>query len=90
MGYFKEVARAKIMGGDRGVLKLLFEPETLKLLGVHIIGPSAPELVHLGQAVIHYGGNISYFMNSVFNYPTLDQAYQVAAFNGVNRLTFDL
>ncbi len=90
MGYFKEVARAKIMGGDRGVLKLLFDPDTLKLLGVHIIGPSAPELVHLGQAVIHYGGDISYFMNSVFNYPTLDQAYQVAAFNGVNRLTFDL
>ena len=90
MAYFKEVARAKIMGTDSGILKLLFDPETLKLLGVHIIGPSAPELIHLGQAVIHYGGDITYFMNSVFNYPTLDQAYQVAAFNGVNRLTFDL
>ncbi len=87
---FKEIARARIMGEDRGIMKLLFSPEDLKLLGVHIIGPRAMEMIHLGQSVLFYGGTINYFMNSVFNYPTLDQAYQVAAFNGINRMTFDL
>ncbi len=90
IGHFKEVARARIMGESRGILKLLFDPETLKLLGVHIIGPRAPEMIHLGQSVLYYGGTIKYFINSVFNYPTLDQVYQVAAFNGINRRTFDL
>ncbi len=90
IGHFKEVARARIMGENNGILKLLFDPKTLKLLGVHAIGPSAMEMIHLGQSVLYYGGTIKYFMNSVFNYPTLDQVYQVAAFNGMNRRSFDL
>ncbi|MBF0276401.1 MAG: FAD-dependent oxidoreductase [SAR324 cluster bacterium] len=90
IGHFSEVSRARIMGEHNGILKLLFDPKTLKLLGVHAIGPSAMEMIHLGQSVLFFGGTIKYFMNSVFNYPTLDQVYQVAAFNGINRLTFDL
>lgn len=90
VGHFKEIARARIMGEKKGMLKLLFDPNTLKLLGVHAIGPKATEMIHLGQSVIFYGGTIEYFMNSVFNYPTLDQVYQVAAFNGINRLSYDL
>ncbi|MBT5228680.1 MAG: Si-specific NAD(P)(+) transhydrogenase [Methylococcales bacterium] len=86
IAHFKEVARAHIMGGEYGILKLLFDPETLKLLGVHIIGPHAPQLIHLGQSVMYYGGDIKYFVNAVFNYPTLDEAYRIAAFNGMNRL----
>lgn len=88
--HFNEIARARIMGEENGLLKLLFDPDSLKLLGVHIIGPRATELIHLGQSVMYYGGTIRYFMNSVFNYPTLDEAYQVAAFNGFNRLSYDL
>lgn len=90
VGHFNEVARARIMGENKGMLKLLFDPETLKLLGVHAIGPMATEMIHLGQSVLFYEGTIKYFMNSVFNYPTLDQVYQVAALNGANRLSYDL
>ena len=90
IGHFKEVARARIMGENNGILKLLFDPKTLEVLGVHVIGPSATEMIHLAQSVMYYKGTIKYFMNSVFNYPTLDQVYQVAAFNGINRRTFDL
>ncbi|MBF0237217.1 MAG: Si-specific NAD(P)(+) transhydrogenase [SAR324 cluster bacterium] len=86
IAHFKEVVRAKIMGDDEGILKLLFDPGSLKLLGVHIIGPRATELIHLGQAVLYFEGTVKYFMNAVFNYPTLDEAYRIAAFNGVNRL----
>lgn len=90
IGHFKEVARARIMGEHNGILKLLFDPQSLQVLGVHVIGPSATEMIHLAQSVMYYQGTIKYFMNSVFNYPTLDQVYQVAAFNGINRRTFDL
>ena len=61
-------------------------PETLKILGIHIIGPHAAELIHLGHSVMYFEGTINYFMNTVFNSPTLDEAYRVAAFNGMNRL----
>lgn len=90
IGHFKEVARARIMGENNGILKLIFAPDTLEVLGVHVIGPSATEMIHLAQSVMYYKGTIKYFMNCVFNYPTLDQVYQVAAFNGINRRTFDL
>ena len=86
---FREVARAHILGEQDGSLKLLFDPETLKLLGVHIIGPRATELIHLGQSVMYYDGTIEYFMNAVFNYPTLDEAYRIAALNGLNRLQYE-
>ncbi|MBC8260004.1 MAG: Si-specific NAD(P)(+) transhydrogenase [SAR324 cluster bacterium] len=86
IAHFKEISRAHIMGEEDGILKLLFDPETLKILGVHIIGPHASELIHLGHSVMFFEGTIKYFMNTVFNSPTLDEAYRVAAFNGINRL----
>ena len=86
IAHFKEISRAHIMGKDEGILKLLFDPETLKILGVHIIGPQAAELIHLGHSVMFFEGTIKYFMNTVFNSPSLDEAYRVAAFNGINRL----
>jgi len=89
IAHFKEVPRAHIMGEGEGILKLLFDPGTLKLLGVHIIGPRAPELIHLGHSVLYFEGTIQYFMDAVFNHPTLDEAYRIAAFNGVNRLDFE-
>jgi NAD(P) transhydrogenase len=68
------------------MLKLVFHRETRQLLGVHIIGESASELVHIGQAVLTFGGTIDYFVNNVFNYPTLAECYKNAAFDGINRL----
>jgi NAD(P) transhydrogenase len=68
------------------MLKLLFHRETREMLGVHIIGESASELVHIGQAVLRFGGKIDYFVNNVFNYPTLAECYKNAAFDGTNRL----
>jgi NAD(P) transhydrogenase len=84
--YYRETARAHIMGDTDGMLKLVFHRETLQLLGVHIIGERASELIHVGQAVIAYGGTIEYFIDNVVNYPTLSEAYKVAALNGYNRL----
>ncbi len=83
---FSETARGQILGDRAGVLKLLFHRETLELLGVHIIGESATELVHIGQAVLAHKGKVTYFIDTVFNYPTLAEAYKIAALNGVNRL----
>ena len=84
--YYRETARAHIMGELDGMLKLIFHRETLQLLGAHIIGERASELIHIGQAVIAYGGSIEYFIDNVVNYPTLSEAYKVAALNGYNRL----
>jgi NAD(P) transhydrogenase len=84
--FYRETARAHIMGDTEGMLKLIFHRETLQLLGVHIIGERASELIHIGQAVIAYGGTIEYFIDNVVNYPTLSEAYKVAALNGYNRL----
>jgi len=84
--FYRETARAHIMGDTEGMLKLIFHRETLQLLGVHIIGERASELIHVGQAVIAYGGTIQYFIDNVVNYPTLSEAYKVAALNGYNRL----
>ena len=68
------------------MLKLLFHREDRRILGVHIIGERATELIHIGQAVMDFGGTIDYFKDAVFNYPTLSDAYKVAALNGLNRL----
>ena len=68
------------------MLKLLFHRETRELLGVHIIGEKASELIHIGQSVLTFGGTIDYFVDNVFNYPSLSEAYKVAALNGCNRL----
>jgi NAD(P) transhydrogenase len=83
---YEELAKGQILGDETGLLKLLFDPTTLRVLGVHVIGDGASELVHIGQAVIALGGTIEYFKDTVFNYPTLAEAYKVAALAGLNRL----
>jgi NAD(P) transhydrogenase len=83
---YREIARGQIIGDETGLLKLTFHRETRALLGVHIIGAGASELVHIGQAVMALGGTIDYFVDTVFNYPTLAECYKTAAFDGVNRL----
>jgi NAD(P) transhydrogenase len=86
MAYYREVARGQIRGDTTGRLKLIFHRDTRKVLGVHIIGEGASELVHIGQAVMTLDGTVDYFVDSVFNYPTLAECYKVAAFNGLGRL----
>jgi NAD(P) transhydrogenase len=83
---YKEIARGKLIGDEIGMLKLLFSKETRQLLSVHAIGEGATELVHIGQAVMAHGGKIDYFVDNVFNYPTLAECYMVAALAGLNRL----
>lgn len=83
---YREITRGQIMGDTEGLLKLLFDPHTLKLLAVHAIGDGATELVHIGQAVMAFEGTIQYFANAVFNYPTLAECYKVAALDGLNRV----
>ena len=86
MAYYRETARGQIRGDTTGRLKLVFHRDTRKVLGVHIIGEGAAELVHIGQAVMILGGTIDYFIDTVFNYPTLAECYKAAAFNGLGRL----
>ncbi|MBI3300455.1 MAG: Si-specific NAD(P)(+) transhydrogenase [Elusimicrobia bacterium] len=86
---FRSLARAQIMGARAGMLKLLFHRETLAVLGVHCFGSQAAEIVHIGQAVMASpgaGNSLLYFINATFNYPTMAEAYRVAALNGLNRL----
>ncbi len=83
---YVELAKAQMLGDDQGMLKLIFDPQSLKLLGVHVIGERAAEIVHIGQTVLGLGGTIEYFRDSVFNYPTLAEAYKVAALDGLNKL----
>jgi len=83
---YREIARGQILGDRTGLLKLIFHRETRRMLGVHIIGAEAAELVHIGQAVLALGGPVDYFVDTVFNYPTLAECYKTAAFDGVNRL----
>jgi NAD(P) transhydrogenase len=83
---YAELAKGQMLGDDQGLLKILFDPGSLKLLGVHIIGDRAAEIVHIGQAVLTMGGTIEYFRDTVFNYPTLAEAYKVAALDGLNKL----
>lgn len=86
---FKSLARAQIMGRTVGMLKLLFHRETLELLGIHCFGSNASEIIHIGQAIMEQEGkanSLMYFINTTFNYPTMAEAYRVAALNGYNRL----
>ena len=87
VAYYREIARGQIRGDTTGRLKLIFHRETLALLGVHIIGEGACELIHIGQAVMTLGGTVEYFVETVFNYPTLAECYKAAAFNGINKLS---
>jgi len=83
---YGEIARGQLIGDESGMLKLLFHRQTRELLGVHAIGEGATELIHIGQAVMAYHGRIDYFIDTVFNYPTLAECYKVAALDGINRL----
>ncbi|WP_284194141.1 Si-specific NAD(P)(+) transhydrogenase [Vibrio zhanjiangensis] len=86
---FKHLARAQIAGKDIGSLKILFHRETKEILGIHCFGERAAEIIHIGQAIMEQKGNantIEYFVNTTFNYPTMAEAYRVAALNGLNRL----
>jgi NAD(P) transhydrogenase len=83
---YAELAKGQMLGDEQGLLKLLFDPTSLKLLGVHVIGDRAAEIVHIGQVVLTMGGTIEYFRDTVFNYPTLAEAYKVAALDGLNKL----
>jgi NAD(P) transhydrogenase len=83
---YREIARGQIIGDTSGLLKLIFNAETRELLSVHIIGEGASELIHIGQAVLSFSGKVDYFVNTVFNYPTLAECYKTAAFDGINRL----
>ncbi|AXA68333.1 Si-specific NAD(P)(+) transhydrogenase [Pseudomonas oryzihabitans] len=87
--FFKSMARAQISGEPVGMLKILFHRETLQVLGVHCFGDQASEILHIGQAIMNQEGaanSIRYFVNTTFNYPTMAEAYRVAAFDGLNRL----
>jgi NAD(P) transhydrogenase len=83
---FRETSRGHIMGLSAGLLKMIFSIETRRLLGVHIVGEGATELVHIGQAVLNLKGTLEYFMENTFNYPTLAEAYKIAALDAWNRM----
>jgi NAD(P) transhydrogenase len=87
VAFYREIARGQIRGDTTGRLKLIFHRETKEILGVHIIGEGAAELLHIGQAVMILKGTVEYFVDTVFNYPTLAECYKAAAFNGLNKLT---
>jgi NAD(P) transhydrogenase len=86
VSYYRETARGQIRGDTTGRLKIIFHRETREILGVHIIGEGASELLHIGQAVKILNGTVDYFVDTVFNYPTLAECYKQAAFNGINKL----
>ena len=85
---YREIARGQILGDDSGMFKMLFHREDRRLLGIHCIGTGATELVHVGQAVLGLGGGLDYFLQTVFNYPTLAECYKVAALDASNKLRF--
>ncbi len=87
--FFKSIARAQITDEGVGMLKLLFHRQTLQILGIHCFGDQAAEIIHIGQAIMNQegeGNTLRYFVNNTFNYPTMAEAYRVAALNGLNRL----
>ncbi|MFO0699601.1 MAG: Si-specific NAD(P)(+) transhydrogenase [Nitrospira sp.] len=84
---YREIARGHIMGDDSGFLKMLFHREDRRLLGVHVVGTGATELIHIGQAVLGLGGGLDYFLTTAFNYPTLAECYKVAALDAFNKLS---
>jgi NAD(P) transhydrogenase len=83
---YRNNARGQIIGDTKGMIKLVFDPESLKLLGVHIVGENASELLHIGMMVMQFGGTISAFIDSVFNFPTLSDAYKYAAYDGLGNV----
>jgi NAD(P) transhydrogenase len=88
--FFKDTARGQISGEDVGMLKILFDPTSLRILGIHCFGAEATEIIHIGQAIMKQpgeGNTLRYFISTTFNYPTMAEAYRIAALNGINRLT---
>ncbi|MCU0662323.1 MAG: Si-specific NAD(P)(+) transhydrogenase [Myxococcota bacterium] len=83
---YREIARGQLIGDEAGMLKLLIHQETHQVLGVHALGTGATELIHIGQMLMAFGGKADYFVDAVFNYPTLAECYKVAALNGLNKL----
>ena len=86
VAHYREIARGQLIGDETGMVKLLFHRHTRALMGVHAIGEGATELIHIGQAVMAFQGKIDYFIDTIFNYPTLAECYRVAALDGINRL----
>lgn len=84
--YYYELARSHITGSNVGMFKILFHPDTLEILGVHIIGRSATELIHIGQMAISFNAKIDFFIDQIFNYPTYAEGFRVAALNGINKI----
>lgn len=84
--YFRNNARGQIIGDTEGMIKIIFDVDTLKMYGVHVVGENASELLHVGLMVMHLGGTINSFINTVFNYPTLGDAYKYAAYDGLGNL----
>ena len=83
---FRETSRGQIMGLKSGMMKLIFSTDTRRLLGAHIIGEGATELIHIGQAVLNLKGTIEFFIENTFNYPTLAEAYKIAGLDAWNRM----
>lgn len=83
--YYYETARGNISGSTHGLFKILFNPETLEILGVHIIGRNATEVIHIGQVAMSFNAHLDYFIEHVFNYPTFAEGYRIAAFNGIEK-----
>lgn len=84
--YYYEIARNQIVGNDPGMFKILFHADTLEILGIHIIGRAATEVIHIGQVAMSFGAKIDYFIDQVFNYPTYAEGYRIAALNGFNKV----
>jgi NAD(P) transhydrogenase len=86
LAHYAEIVKGQMLGDEQGLVKIIFDPDSLKLLGVHIIGDRAAEIIHIGQAVLAMGGTVEYFRDTIFNYPTLAEAYKIAALDGLNKL----
>lgn len=84
--FYKELTKSSVSNEDIGLLKIVFDTQTLKLLGVHIVGEGACDIIHLGQVLMRKGIDIRYFVDNILNYPTYSEAYRIAAFNGINRV----
>ena len=84
--YYYEIARNLIVGNDPGMFKILFHADTLEILGIHIIGRAATEVIHIGQIAMSFNARIDYFIDQVFNYPTYAEGYRIAALNGFNKV----
>lgn len=84
--YYYEIARNQLVGNDPGMFKILFHADTLEILGIHIIGRAATEVIHIGQVAMSFNARIDYFIDQVFNYPTYAEGYRIAALNGFNKI----